>query len=318
MISIIVPVYNVESYIRQCIDSVISQSYQNWELLLIDDGSTDNSGIICDEYSLRESRIKVFHQKNLGVSAARNVGLRNATGDYMTFADGDDWLEPYTFQTYVEAFNNYNVDIVRTGFYHEHEDGTIDKTCILEDEVFHNTWSLFKRTEESKYYSFLWNSCLRRSCVKGIYFDEGLNWLEDHTFMYRCYLISNSYVMLAKPTYHYVRHDNTSLAHVRNSEVIFEAANIEYTLKKQLLNGNELNVLNSVMQCYQYRLHSMVENLYMTHTSYFEKKKLSVKKPLISYFACKEERIFFSPTLPFVVKHLLIWLIYLIREIYTR
>ena len=94
MISVIVPVYNVEPYLHECIDSILNQTYQALEILLIDDGSPDKCGIICEEYAKNDPRIKVFHTENYGLSAARNLGLREAKGEYIGFVDSDDWLEP--------------------------------------------------------------------------------------------------------------------------------------------------------------------------------------------------------------------------------
>lgn len=102
MISIIVPVYNVELYIHQCIDSIISQTYRDIEILLIDDGSTDKCGNICDEYARIDPRIRVFHTQNKGLSAARNLGLREAKGDYIGFVDSDDWIEPNMFEVLLQ------------------------------------------------------------------------------------------------------------------------------------------------------------------------------------------------------------------------
>ena len=92
-ISVIVPVYNAEKYLHRCIDSILAQTFSDFELLLIDDGSKDNSGRICDEYAAKDSRIRVFHKKNGGVSSARNMGLDNAKGDWITFVDSDDWVK---------------------------------------------------------------------------------------------------------------------------------------------------------------------------------------------------------------------------------
>lgn len=94
LISIIVPVYNVDAYLKQCIDSILNQKYENFELLLVDDGSTDKSGDICDVYGKRDKRVRVFHKKNGGVSSARNVGLDNAKGDWIAFVDSDDIVTP--------------------------------------------------------------------------------------------------------------------------------------------------------------------------------------------------------------------------------
>ena len=92
-ISVIVPVYNTEKYLRRCIDSVLAQTYQDFELLLIDDGSKDSSGAICDEYAAKDARVRVFHKENGGVSSARNLGLDNARGEWVTFVDSDDYIE---------------------------------------------------------------------------------------------------------------------------------------------------------------------------------------------------------------------------------
>ncbi|OUQ56652.1 hypothetical protein B5E58_10530, partial [Tyzzerella sp. An114] len=94
-ISVIVPIYNVEKYLNRCVDSIINQTYKNLEIILVDDGSPDNCGKICDEYAKKDNRIKVVHKENGGVSSARNVGLNIATGDYIGFVDGDDWIDLY-------------------------------------------------------------------------------------------------------------------------------------------------------------------------------------------------------------------------------
>lgn len=98
LISVIVPVYNVERYLNQCIDSILAQTYKDFELILVDDGSKDKSGEICDEYVKKDSRIRVFHKKNGGVSSARNYGIDNAQGTYICFVDSDDWVD----ETYLE------------------------------------------------------------------------------------------------------------------------------------------------------------------------------------------------------------------------
>lgn len=111
-ISIIVPVYNAESYLERCVESVIAQTWKSWELILIDDGSIDSSGEICDEFSKKDKRIKVLHQKNAGVSAARNQGIRTARGKYIGFVDSDDWIEPNMFEQMLQKAMNTGSDVV--------------------------------------------------------------------------------------------------------------------------------------------------------------------------------------------------------------
>ena len=111
LISIVIPVYNAERYINKCIDSVLSQSYANWELLLIDDGSSDDSGRICDGYSKKDDRIRTFHKRNGGVGSARNVGIEQASGDFITFIDSDDWISSYYVEHLYEAVAKCDADI---------------------------------------------------------------------------------------------------------------------------------------------------------------------------------------------------------------
>ena len=97
-ISVIVPVYNVESYLARCVDSILAQTYQNLEIILVNDGSRDASGSICDAYAQKDSRITVIHKENGGLSSARNAGIDAASGEYLTFVDSDDWIEPQTYE----------------------------------------------------------------------------------------------------------------------------------------------------------------------------------------------------------------------------
>ena len=97
-VSVIVPVYNVEKYIRRCLDSIISQTYKNLEIIIVDDGSTDNSGKICDKYALEDTRIQVIHKENEGIVSARKVGILRATGEYTTIVDSDDWVESRAYE----------------------------------------------------------------------------------------------------------------------------------------------------------------------------------------------------------------------------
>ena len=118
-VSIIIPVYNVEKYLPQCLDSVLSQTFKDLEVLVVDDGSTDKSGRICDEYAAADSRIRVFHTENRGLSAARNYGLDRCNGEYVAFLDSDDWLEEKAIRLLVEAILSESADIAVCGHYVE-------------------------------------------------------------------------------------------------------------------------------------------------------------------------------------------------------
>lgn len=114
-ISIIVPVYKVEQYLRRCLDSIVAQTFTDWECILIDDGSPDNSGVICDEYVAKDNRFHVIHKENKGVSAARNAGLDAARGEWIGFVDSDDWIEPKTYETALNSVVCENADVICFG-----------------------------------------------------------------------------------------------------------------------------------------------------------------------------------------------------------
>ena len=121
-VSIIVPVYNIESYVKKCINSLIDQTYKNIEIILVDDGSTDGSSVICDEYSNKYENVIVIHQENQGLSGARNSAIRRVTGEYIMFADGDDWIEKKTVEILVGLMEEYDADItaiVKVGHHYE-------------------------------------------------------------------------------------------------------------------------------------------------------------------------------------------------------
>ena len=114
--SVIVPIYKVEKYLKKCIDSILEQSFKDFELILVDDGSPDNCPQICDEYAKNDSRIKVVHKKNGGLVSARNVGIQTAIGDYICYVDGDDWIHEDTLKNlYNEAIKDYSPDMVVFG-----------------------------------------------------------------------------------------------------------------------------------------------------------------------------------------------------------
>ena len=118
-ISIVVPVYNVEEYLEECIESIIKQSYPNIQIILVDDGSTDSSGLICDKYAQNDSRIEVIHQNNAGVVEARKAGLKRTIGEYVGFVDGDDYIDENMYERLLEYALQENVDIVHTGYWYE-------------------------------------------------------------------------------------------------------------------------------------------------------------------------------------------------------
>ena len=175
-ISVIVPVYNVEQYLPRCIDSILAQTFTDFEVLLIDDGSTDKSGEICDNYARKDSRIQVFHKENGGVSSARNMGLEYTKGEYVQFIDSDDFIERNMFETVYNMCEN--ADVVVTDYYMNTENTEIYKKQIVLSDI---VTSIF----ESKVFGALWNKFLKRSIVtnSNLRFYNGLDFCEDICFI---------------------------------------------------------------------------------------------------------------------------------------
>jgi glycosyltransferase involved in cell wall biosynthesis len=138
VISIIVPIYNVEKYLRDCMDSLINQSYKNLEIILVDDGSNDSCGELCEEYALNDSRIKVVHKINAGLGRARNTGLSYATGEYIYFLDSDDWLELRFFERMLRVIEDYGADMVICGFNRVTDKKVEVHNTVSETSVFSN------------------------------------------------------------------------------------------------------------------------------------------------------------------------------------
>ena len=185
-ISIIIPVYNAEKYLRRCIESVLSQSFTDFELILVDDGSKDQSPQICDEYSSQDTRVRVIHKVNGGVSAARNDGLDIAKGEYVTFIDSDDWVE----REYLSTLSYYrDYDIVFFSHRLIYEDGyTSEFMFEAKEGNKQNIWeivaSLRKNAVKSNFYGYTWNKKFRRDIIEKymIRFVEGLKISEDEVY----------------------------------------------------------------------------------------------------------------------------------------
>lgn len=199
MISIITPVYRVEQYLDRCVSSIIVQSYADFELILVDDGSPDRSGEICDRWEQKDSRIRVFHQPNSGVSAARNLALDAAKGEYITFVDSDDWLENDCLQQLLETAEKTDADIVCCNRF---ENGQEQKA------VCRYTEALITREEAldcySKYYfTAVWGKLYRRECLEGLRFREDIYYSEDTLFYTQAVMNAQTVYWMSSPLYHY-------------------------------------------------------------------------------------------------------------------
>ena len=211
MISIVVPVYNIETYLPRCLDSILSQTYKDLEILIIDDGSTDRSGQICNNYGVKDSRVRVYHTHNHGLSAARNLGLSHVKGEYIAFVDGDDWLEPDMYEALLRRVKETGADIVECGVFSEYRNRTIvhekQKLLLSGQEA---VWALLR----GEFSEAVWNKLWKRQCFEEIHFPNGRIY-EDIATTYQVFRASDHVGTICEAKYHYLQRKG-SLSKERN------------------------------------------------------------------------------------------------------
>lgn len=254
LISVIIPVYNVEQYLSHCIDSILSQTFTNFEILLIDDGSTDNSGIICDNYKNIDDRIKVFHKKHNGVSSARNMGLDKAVGEWITFVDADDWIDKNMYYKMYNKAISSNADIILCDFY----------------EYYGRNKQLLKRTFSEKadknriirdsFLSFtaLWNMLVHHTLYDAhkLRIPEQIINCEDFWLVTRLFYYAKKIYSLHTPLYYYNRENVNSILNNLNeercnSEYLSYLDTIDFLKNKGILNLYEKEISWRILKCKQ-------------------------------------------------------------------
>lgn len=250
MISIIIPVYNTAKYLDQCLESVIAQSYTDWECIVVDDGSTDNSGELCDNWGERDNRFVIIHQKNQGVSAARNHGLEKSKGEFICFIDSDDWVEPDYLVDMISGFADEAIDMVVTGIIHEKtcpesfvpkEESAIilSKDCVT--SFIDNVGLLYGPT------AILYKAWIIRE--REIKFPEDISFGEDTIFNFNYLRKVNTILFRPIINYHY-RILNDSLSSNDNSNRSF----LRYNLwKERKAFYIEKEMWNQISQTNMYR-----------------------------------------------------------------
>lgn len=252
MISVIVPIYNEKEYLSCCIESILNQSFANMEILLIDDGSTDGSSRICDEYAKKDSRIRVVHKENGGVVSARKAGIRAAKGEYIAYVDGDDWIEPNMYERMYETLVAQDVDVVMcgiyedTGGYHKKRihgilEGYYGKTELLENvypqmivgDLFFE-WRVFPG---------VWDKLFKRTCVEEFQLavDERIVMGEDAACTYPCLLHANSIYVMSDCLYHYRQSVSSMVKKVQDYDkekeqfgILYRSVNNQFTEYREI------------------------------------------------------------------------------------
>ncbi len=222
-ISIIVPVYNVEQYLSRCVDSILAQEFTDFELLLVEDGSPDRCGQICDEYARHDARIRVFHKPNGGVSSARNVGIKEARGDYFWFVDSDDYVLTGSFDIIFKAVQTEEADVYEFAFNRD------NKKCSLANESF----SLHCNDRIIRFYLrspkfHLWNKIFSKKIINEVFFIEGIAIGEDFLFNLSVFNKSKSFIYIDRPIYQYFDNRDGSAMSTVSEEVWSKNMNIVF------------------------------------------------------------------------------------------
>lgn len=267
-ISIIIPIYNAIDYLYQCIDSILNQTYQEFELILIDDGSTDGSTLVCDEYAKMDYRVKVYHKENGGVVSARKYGFRQATGKYIFFVDADDWLEPVMVEKLFTTMKKQNVDIVMCGRFEDTGDisravchgikgGRYDKAAlqnIVYPKMLVNgdffEWGLFPG---------FWDKLFRKECLESYIMavNEKITMGEDAACVYPCLLHVDSIYVLEECLYHYRQISTSMVKKKEKIELERERFQILYRSVKKIFEQAR-NIYDLTEQWRDYVLFLMV------------------------------------------------------------
>jgi glycosyltransferase involved in cell wall biosynthesis len=201
IISIVIPIYNQEKYLRKCLDSIVAQTFRDFEVILVDDGSTDASAEICKEYAQRDNRFAYFHKENGGVSAARQFGHDHVRGEYSIHCDPDDWVEPDWLEALHTEAVHTNADITICDFYREYK----DRSQIIRQQVEASDPKAVRRAMFGHIHGSCWNKLIKTACYKrnNVNFPKDINYLEDLSFIVRLLNFCSVVSYVNKPLYHY-------------------------------------------------------------------------------------------------------------------
>ena len=307
-ISIAIPVYNTEKYLERCIYSILNQTYKNLEVICVDDGSTDLSGKILDRLSQEDSRLKILHKKNEGVSIARNLALLEAKGEYIGFIDSDDYVAPDYYEKLIDVLDNTTVDIVTCSYFFDYSGSIVraeNKNYVPQNPL--NTQEFLPYIYERDLYkgvaSYLWTKLIRRELIKqkcdklDIYFRKEYEGADDVVFLAELYMKSTSIQYLDIPLYYYFQREG-SIVHIDSADMEWNwntmkwVESYEWILSKYQYQGINEHTLDIIKRMYVYRCGKLLELAKKNHDN--EKMCILQKKirnELLTYIKMNMEHL---------------------------
>lgn len=235
-ISVIVPIYNVEKYLPKCISSLINQTYDNYEIILVNDGSPDNCGQICDDFKLKSNKIIVLHILNGGVCNARNKGMEIAKGEFYCFVDSDDWVEPTYIEDFVNKIDDYQTIVIQD-CYRDNDESSNKKYFNFDDESFVLEDDFAKMVAKNKFYfpgGYPWNKLYSAKIIKEnqLKFDPNIKLGDDEKWNYDYFQFVKKFTFSSRPNYHYI-YNPTSIS---NQARPFEREVLRYLFRTKFFN----------------------------------------------------------------------------------
>lgn len=216
-ISIIVPIYNVELYLNKCVDSILAQTFTNFELILVNDGSPDKCGQICEYYKELDPRITVIHKQNGGLSDARNYGIDVAQGNYIGFVDSDDWIEPDMYEVLHELITTHSADVAVCGHYEVQDGVNLDKEFSHEVHVYNNEEAFNKLLEDTEIKNLAWDKLYRAELFANVRYPVG-RYFEDIFTTYKLLIQADKTVSLDSPKYLYLKRGDSITGEMNNKK----------------------------------------------------------------------------------------------------
>lgn len=270
MISIIVPIYKVEKYLSKCVNSILNQTYKDLEIILVDDGSPDNCPHMCDAFAEKDSRIKVIHKQNGGLMSARQAGLRIATGEYVGFVDGDDWIEPEMYMHFYNAVEKYHPDIIVSEFYFDFGNKKnvsrqkLSKPFYNKQEMIEDIYPVM--LFQQPYYNFgiypcCWSKIYKKELLEKCLYriPEEIKIGEDTAFTYPCLVKAHSLAYVDKPCYHYMDSRDGSMTSSYDSDME-NTILIPYHILKKEFEASGYHFSNSLEYYLLYLFEFVIRN----------------------------------------------------------
>lgn len=279
LVSVIIPVYKVENYLTVAVDSVANQTYKNLEIILVDDGSPDGCGKICDEYAEKDSRIKVIHKENGGVSSARNAGIKAASGEWIYFCDSDDYIEPNTIESTLNFAIENNCDMCMFDYDNVYKNKTVSCNALkLEEDAFNDLNNIDIFMAYACGMGSIWNFITKTDIIKKIKFDEELSIREDEIFKFQLYEKINSFCYLNIVFYRYICCSNSALNSYRNILGIIDNNRFIYNKETEIIsNGNyPTNAIKAVHSKYLESFWNICSGIFAEKISFKEKIDLYI------------------------------------------